>query len=1007
MLGFPYFLQKKLMSRSDNNNDPMSQAQWLQKLDEAMLVQTESQNASLRYVLRVQRYFEKMYVHLCLLVARPMAQQGRWTKGLLFNPQSPSHDALLDEGDREIYSLLQTIHDEVIVVDGANFLLCGRQASFILENVLNTHRAHWHELTDPVLSFSSPREAYLFWHVDSSGRQRLQCRVAGSNALILPLEPLHYVDVAQKALGVVTLPVEETVVAKMWNVPVADYGAKKLTVSDLDTIHLEKKSLTPQPYLRLFGVQSAIEQRSEEVMLGAAELGFIYGACLCWEEDPQNHRAYLQTEALVTFERDRLLERRFKQVLNDLLQYEKRVRPDKLSEAVEEVRRYYWLQDPDTDDIKPQLLHFILEVVPSLRSQGWRVDIHPSFPITEILEEGQWYSKAEDLAQKDWFSLEVGMRYGGDKQLNLLPFMESLLRQKKREGEDYFIHENIFYVRLDSNRYLPVPYGEVQKILELLVDLNDRSQFKDGRLHLPYLRALDVVAVSEAVESCEFTWATQERLQQLAHKLASFSGITRATPPKHFQTELRHYQLDGLSWLQFLREYGLAGVLADDMGLGKTVQTLAHLQLEKEAGRLEKPSLIVAPTTLAFNWRQEAQRFTPELKILMLHGDERRKHFTAASQADVLITTYPLLVRDQAWLKEQPFYFLILDEAQIVKNPRAKSTRVLTQLQSEHRLCLTGTPLENHLGELWSLFHFLMPGLLGDRAFFRKYFQIPIERAQNTARQKQLAKRIAPFLLRRTKDKVARELPAKTESIHWVMLDEKQRLLYESIRLAMEQKVSDLLKKQGAERSQILILDALLKLRQACCDPRLLKLRTEGQTLESAKLETLMTLLPNLIEEGRKVLVFSSFTSMLQLIEKEVQALQIPYEMLTGKTRNREAVVARFQSGEVPLFLISLKAGGIGLNLTAADTVIHYDPWWNPAAENQATDRAHRIGQDKPVLVYKLITADTVEERILELQKCKQSLTQNLLQASSFEASALNADDLAFLFQPIQPPKEG
>ena len=349
-----------------------------------------------------------------------------------------------------------------------------------------------------------------------------------------------------------------------------------------------------------------------------------------------------------------------------------------------------------------------------------------------------------------------------------------------------------------------------------------------------------------------------------------------------------------------------------------------------------------------------------------------------------------------------PFYYVILDEAQFIKNARAKTTQVIRMLQGQHRLCLTGTPLENHLGELWSLFHFLMPGLLGDAKPFRRLFRIPIEKHGDTEKREFLARRVQPFMLRRTKNQVARELPPKTEMTHSIELTGAQRDLYEAIRMSMEKKVREAIAQQGFGKSYIVFLDALLKLRQVCCDPRLLTIPEASMAHgTSAKLDALMNLLDNLMEEGRRVLVFSQFTSMLALIEKELIERDFSYLKLTGKTQNRQSVVRDFQEGKAPLFLISLKAGGTGLNLTRADTVIHYDPWWNPAVEDQATDRSHRMGQENPVFVYKLICAGSVEEAILEMQTKKRQLFDGILSSSIEEQETLSDADLALFFAPL------
>jgi len=497
------------------------------------------------------------------------------------------------------------------------------------------------------------------------------------------------------------------------------------------------------------------------------------------------------------------------------------------------------------------------------------------------------------------------------------------------------------------------------------------------------------------------SWEGGIALRKFGQKLQQFSGIQVAPLPKRLKAELRDYQREGLNWLQFLREYDLGGILADDMGLGKTVQTLAHLLLEKEQGRADRPSLVVAPTSLMVNWKREAEKFAPDLKVLILQGADRKQKFDQISQHDIVMTTYPLLSRDTKILLQQEWHLAILDEAQHIKNPKSKAAQTASHLNARHRLCLTGTPMENHLGELWSQFNFLMPGLLSSEKRFRKLFRYPIERKQDEQRQQQLRARVAPFMLRRSKSEVAKELPPKTEILSEAELDGAQRDLYETIRVSMDSKVRKAIDQQGIARSQIVILDALLKLRQVCCHPQLLKMPSAKKVTQSAKLNQLLEMLPEMVEEGRRILLFSQFTSMLAIIESELKKLKIDYVMLTGQTRNREKPIDAFQSGQVPVFLISLKAGGSGLNLTAADTVIHYDPWWNPAAENQATDRAHRIGQDKPVFVYKMITVGTVEEKIIEMQAKKQQLADALFSEGG-AVSGISNEDLQTLFEPIR-----
>lgn len=645
-------------------------------------------------------------------------------------------------------------------------------------------------------------------------------------------------------------------------------------------------------------------------------------------------------------------------------------------------------------------LTFLDEDVPVLEQAGIRVTIADDFPY-QLAAADEWFADLAPETGGDWFTLDLGVMIGGQR-ISLVPPLLRLLREQPRlltviRALD---DQETVPVALDERRYLPVPAGRLKAWLLPLLEFLDEERPRLARHHVSMLAGL---------EGQVTRWLGSDALRTLGQKLKDFSGLTRCPPAPGFLATLRPYQQVGLDWLQFLREYGLAGILADDMGLGKTVQALAHLHLEKAAGRADRPSLVVAPTSLMLNWQSEAAQFTPELKVLVLHGKDRAAHFADIAGADLILTTYPLLVRDREVLLAREYHLLILDEAQFIKNPKAQSHQVARQLKARHRLSLTGTPLENHLGELWAQFDFLLPGLLGRAKTFGEVFRAPIEKQGDEEMRQRLAARVRPFLLRRTKEQVLLELPPRTETVRWVELEGGQRDIYESLRVVFDKKLRQALAEHGARRSQIMILDALLKLRQLCCDPRLLKLAAAESLVKkgaaaSAKLATLMEMLEELLDENRKVLLFSQFTSMLALIEPELTRRGIAYAKLTGQTRDRAAPIRDFQSGRVPLFLISLKAGGTGLNLTAADTVIHYDPWWNPAVEEQATARAHRIGQDKPVFVYKLMTRGTVEERILALQDRKRGLADRLLEQRAADGEGghlLTAADLDVLLQPL------
>jgi superfamily II DNA or RNA helicase len=633
----------------------------------------------------------------------------------------------------------------------------------------------------------------------------------------------------------------------------------------------------------------------------------------------------------------------------------------------------------------------------ALEASGWQVR-HARHFRHHYLEVDAWEADIRENSG-GWLDLDMGVVVE-NRRLPLAPLLSGLFLRDKRWLDAISLanissDEAIELIAEDETR-LRVPAKRLKPLARLLIDLFDG--YRGGPLRLS---RLDVTRLDILRDKSRWQFHGPESILTLAERLKASQGVQEIAPPQGFRLALRDYQRLGLSWLQYLREHNLAGILADDMGLGKTAQTLAHLLMEKEAGRLTQPALIVLPTSLISNWKSEAARFAPDLKVLSLYGQERKSLFAQIPHCDMALTTYPLLWRDGEMLKQYTYHFLILDEAQTVKNARSKSAGMVRQIKARHRLCLTGTPLENHLGELWAQFDFLLPGFLGDSKSFTRLWRNPVEKQGNALRRELLASRLRPFILRRRKDDVATELPPKTVIVRTVELSGAQRDLYETVRAAMDEKIRAEIASRGFRRSQIVILDALLKLRQVCCDPRLVKSGAAKRVRERAKLDLLVDMLPELVDEGRRILVFSQFTAMLDLIQTELQALRLDYTLLTGDTKDRETAIHTFQSGKTSIFLISLKAGGVGLNLTAADTVIHYDPWWNPAVENQATDRAHRLGQDKPVFVYKLIVAGSIEEKILALQEQKAELAASILSEERQGSVKFSEADLAALFDPL------
>ncbi len=889
--------------------------------------------------------------------------------------------------------------------------LRGETGAMLLRLAARTGRLFAGDVMDRPLREGASRKIALEWRRDAQGRQRLAFEL--SNQLErLPTWPMAYFDPATGEVGELATGLPEDVLRQIMVAPPLNEADAMMVRNRLAALGQARELALPLPQsrepeaaagppsARLHLTRGRLRHERMTSLIDAmalAELYFDYtglppvaGA----EIPPPLMRALVDGE-MRTIARDIAAETATWQLLqaHDL---------DSLARRLPNTQRI----DGSSNCLLPARqdasgwLPLLSDGIPALEAAGIAVTIDADFPY-QLAQPDDWFVDVEEERGGDWFNLDLGVMIAGER-VSLVPPLVRLIAEQPHllTRINGLAETDTLPVALDERRILPVPVPRLRAWLLPLLEFLDHAH--DGRPRLSRHHA----AVLARLDEQPAHWLGGERLRGIGARLKDFSGIATVLPAPTFRAVLRPYQQAGLDWLQFLREYGLAGILADDMGLGKTVQTLAHLQLEKLSGRADRPSLVVAPTSLMANWRNEAAQFTPELKVLTLHGPDRAARFKEIAGADIVLTTYPLLVRDQETLLAQQFHLLIMDEAQFIKNPKAKSHQVARKLVARHRLSLTGTPLENHLGELWAQFDFLMPGFLGKAERFGRVFRTPIEKQGDPAARQSLAERVRPFLLRRTKEQVLTELPPRTEIVRWVEIEGGQRDLYESLRVAFDKKLRDVLKEKGVGQSQIMILDALLKLRQVCCDPRLVKLDAAKAIVskghaKSAKLALLMEMLEELLDEGRRILLFSQFTSMLSLIETELEKKGIRYSKLTGQTRDRETPISNFQEGRVPLFLISLKAGGTGLNLTAADTVIHYDPWWNPAVEEQATARAHRMGQDKPVFVYKLMTQGTVEEKILALQSRKRGLADQLIKGDASGRNLLGADDLDVLFQPL------
>ena len=890
------------------------------------------------------------------------------------------------------------------------FGLGPRHGAQVLERLARSGRLYVDSGDGLPLSEGGPRPARVGWRVDARGQQRPRLIAEPPAALVVPLlQPPWYVDLGESEAGPLEVAGNPAVISRLFSLPplsakeaavvaqtLAELAPELPKPAEDATIHLRIVDAPPQPVLQLDTVQTHGNRAWRGYASSLTGDAFDIAQPLFRYADvdvrPSEHHEFITLPEGETVHLKR--------------------RPEAERESLQALTAAGFEKIPshtlDTFGRPPEGIFglaseqawivFMREGRDAMRTAGWQVEYPEDFR-HHLLEVDGWEA---DLVASDngWFDLDMGIIVDGQR-LALAPLLATLFRRDARWLDsaliDAIADDEPIELQTPLRQRVRVPASRIKPLAATLIDLFDGFAGGDTLR----VSRFDAPRLAEINDTSRWRFKGQGDILALADQLRAAQGVSSIASPAGLRLELRDYQKEGLAWLQFLREQNLSGILADDMGLGKTAQTLAHLLLEKEAGRLDKPALIVLPTSLIFNWKHEAARFAPDLSVLSLHGPERKQRFAEIAEHDVVLTTYPLLWRDADELMRHSYHLLILDEAQTVKNAQSRGAEAVRKIDTRHRLCLTGTPLENHLGELWSQFDFLLPGFLGGGRQFARHWRTPIEKQNDNRRRDLLARRIRPFILRRKKEDVAQELPPKTIIVRNVELEGGQRDLYETVRAAMDAKVRDEIASKGFSRSQIVILDALLKLRQVCCDPRLVKAGSARKVKERAKLDLLMAMLPELVDEGRRILVFSQFTSMLALIEHELVASGLDYALLTGDTGDREKPISRFQAGEVPIFLISLKAGGVGLNLTAADTVIHYDPWWNPAVENQATDRAHRLGQDKPVFVYKLIVSGSIEEKILALQERKAELAAGILSEDRGVELKFGTDDLAALFEPL------
>ncbi|PHR57332.1 MAG: helicase SNF2 [Arcobacter sp.] len=933
---------------------------WLEKLENSFKKKEEvvfTKSSLVLYELHLSK--DEKEVELSLYTARQLKSGGygkinRGRANTIFNTYKPPE--YLREIDKEVIILFKALCGGM----KTTAVLKGRLGALVLEGALSTSRCFWKRSHKQCLELGKERDLHLQWKEEGE-KSFLELNL-GEKSFLLPTNPLYYLDSKTKEVGRVKTGLSQEQIDLLLKAP--SFASENLEEIALEIAH-KIPSLEIQAPKSL--VLEEVYDASVRPYLYLKQESGTYKLNLIFKYDDFSVPAFPYCKTQTFIEQRKKLYRKEQEenhFINILKDYGFEVKNDTLMALSIEA----WKS--------------LLEGLDELENLGFKVHKHKNFELN-FQKISEVNVKVEQSSH--WF--EVGMHIMlGDEKLPLLPIISRLLS----EGIDLDTSEELSF-QMGEDSYISIPTHIIKPIVKTFYELLDTPNSEGFNLRKFEASSLDNFDnASFKIEDKTSLKNIREDMKNLGSKKLIVKGL---------KANLRPYQEEGLAWMQFLRTYGFGGILADDMGLGKTIQTLAHLQVEKEEGRLTKPVLIIAPTSLLGNWKSEANKFTPELRVSLYYGASRNDILDNIKNYDILITTYTLLNLDISILKELNFYYLIFDEAQRIKNARSEVSKSAKMIQAQNILALSGTPMENHLGELHSIFDTVMPGFLGSIKEFKILYQNPIEKEHKLEAQQRLNGRIKPFMLRRTKDKVASELPPKTQMIRLVTFEKAQTALYETIRTSMEKSVRQSIKEMGLAKSHISILAALLKLRQVCCDPRLLKIEEAQRIKESAKLEMLLELVEELLEEGRRILIFSQFTSMLEIIESEMIKSGVKYSKLTGQTRKRQDQIDSFNKNETEVFLISLKAGGVGLNLTQADTVIHYDPWWNPAAEDQATDRAHRIGQNKPVFVYKLIVQNSVEEKILKMQEEKKALAEAIYEGKELGFSKMNEKDLLDLFK--------
>ncbi len=983
--------------------------------------QAEQSNKQIHYVLSVRTHLGKKHLRLSLKLLSQNTPDKATLNHSATRSQSYSIPHSLNNPPRFIQpvdlQIFQRLQTEARLSGLSYFLPIDNHES--IEQLLSTGRCHWQCAETPALTPHTPLAGRWNWQQHTDGSQQLVFKPGNTSIDILPCLPLRYLNEEKHCTGLMNSGLSAAQDNLFFNLPA--YAADEIDqVVQLPPLHeILSTSGIPLPRLAknfvskpasveiIFTLRLKPYSKSEQSKLAKntfwaahslleGHLAFSYpGRCISHSES-SHFIGQFKDDTFIQWPRDRAAE----------------------NAAIKNLQQRGWTpcltangdiwlnaQHEDNGLSFARALAFDLA---QLQQQGWLL------VLPDRLTDGQSGTLSNPLAQvitadtKTWQaelapsknSQQMLLRLTGchdNRPINLVRALHISLQQQWIKHNELTENQQASLLATDDQQILVIENQTLRTLLNQLLELashrflyetaHDGTQLILSRARLEAIQAL--------CDSLGIHLVINEQLMT-PPALPDTSAVSVSAG---LNAHLRDYQQQGVNWLTHLFQHKLGGLLADDMGLGKTLQVLAFIWRCKQQLLLDRPVLILAPTSLLGNWKAEAEKFTPGLKLLLLQGPKRHALFSHIPQCDLVITSYPLLVRDQELLLMHNWQVLILDEAQAIKNPQSRTSKAVREFNADSNFCLSGTPLENHLGELWSLFDFTLPGLLGNQQQFNDWFREPIEEHDDTLQYGLLIERVRAFMLRRLKRDVLPQLPEKIHQLCLIEMSETQQQMYDSIHAQMKQNLQRHIRDRGLQGSRMHILEALTRLRQVCCDPRLLHQDNDMNEQSSAKLSQLMSMLEEMLQQGRSVLIFSQFTSMLKLIQQALDARAIEYALLTGQTKHRDRQVKRFQQSEVPLFLISLKAGGSGLNLTRADTVIHYDPWWNPAAENQATDRAHRIGQHKSVMVYKLIVENTIEQKILELQRRKQALADVLLDSSQAAPEAFDTADLKNLLQ--------